>query len=86
MISAVTREIYVQPPITKFYMNFNMMMRYLFLTLEFLIFVMILAGNFLFLAIRMLTPNQVNLVKIEPKKQTASKDTIESISLLVSQY
>ena len=37
--------------------DWNMVVRYLFLSLEFLTFCMTLVANFIFLAIRMLTPN-----------------------------
>ena len=86
MISQITREIYVQPSFEVMAEDFNMIVRYLFLSLEFLTFCMTLFANFIFLAIRMLTPNQVNLVKIEPRKQMASIDTVESLSLLLMQY
>ena len=62
------------------------MMRYLFLVLEFGAFLSILVCNALFLSVRMLTPNQLNLVKVEPRRQMPSIDTMDSLSLLISQY
>ena len=66
--------------------DFNMILRLMFLSLEFLTAISILTGNFMFLSMRMLMPNQYNLVMIEPRRQMASSDSIESLSLLVFQY
>ena len=62
------------------------LVRILFLMFEFYVFFMTLAGNFLFLAFRMLLPNQVTMTYIEPQKQMASTDSIEAMSQLLSQY
>lgn len=86
MISVITQEIYVQPVLSSMFTNFELMTRFLFLSLEFLIFWMTLLSNLLFLAIRMLSPNQVNIVQIRKEKQMPSIDTIESVSVLLQQY
>ena len=69
MINEVVLEIYVQPNFAELMTNFDLLLRYLFLVLEFFVFAATLIGNFLFLAVRMIQPNQINLIRIEPKKQ-----------------
>ena len=86
MITEIVLEIYMQPPFREMKDNFNMVVRYLFLNLECQVFVAILISNFIFCSIRMLTPNQVTLIRIEPKKQMPSTDTIESLAGLMGQY
>lgn len=86
MISQVTKEIYVQPDLAELFTDFNSFIRYAFICFEFFTFIGIVCGNLLFLAVRMLTPNQINIVSIEPKRQLATTDTLESLTLLINQY
>ena len=86
MISEVTKEIYAQPTLDVVQTDLNGMVRYMFFTLEFLVFVMILLGNLLFLSVRMLAPNQVNIVRIEDRRRMACTDTAEALALLQAQY
>ena len=54
MINEVVLEIYVQPNFAELLTNFDLLLRYLFLVLEFFVFAATLFGNFLFLAVRMI--------------------------------
>ena len=86
MISQVTKEIYVQPDLDELFTDFNSLIRYLFICFEVFTFIGIVWGNLVFLAVRMLTLNQINIVSIEPKRQLATTDTLESLTLLINQY
>jgi hypothetical protein len=86
MISFVMKEIYAQPSIYVIVLDPDAMTRFIFMTTEFFIFLSTIIGNLLFLGLRMLTPTQLNLVSIEPKRQLATTDSIESMSLLINQY
>lgn len=86
MISEVIKEIYTMPSIWVILQNEQLLIRYFFLSTEFTIFASILTGNFIFLSIRALTPNQVKLIKLEERKQSPSTDTIESLAVLFAQY
>ena len=68
MISAVTTDIYMQPSVKDMMPNYKSIMRLMFLIFEFTCFVMIVIGNFLFLSMRMCRPNQLNIVRLEPKR------------------
>ena len=68
MISAVVKEIYCMPTIEVLFTDLNALMRFIFLSFEYITFVGIVAGNALYLSVRMLTKNEVNIIKAEPKK------------------
>ena len=53
LISFVCRDIYTTPAIE----DWETLLRYMFLVFEFICFVMIVCGNFLFLSVRMCFPN-----------------------------
>ena len=86
MMSEVVREIYLQPTLMELSNDELAMSRFLFFISEFIIYMSVLAGNFLFLTVRMLTPNQVKLIKIEESKRIAYTDTIETLGLVFAQY
>ena len=86
LISEVIREIYIQPSLIELQQDELAMSRLLFFAAEFSIYMAVLSGNFIFLAVRMLTPNQVKLIKLEENKRIAYTDTIETLGLVFAQY
>jgi len=62
------KDIYMQPSIMEMLENPQSLVRLMFLIYEFINFVMIALANVLFLFCRMCRANQLNIVKIEPKR------------------
>ena len=87
MISVVVKEIFVMPPVETVLINdFNALVRYAFLNIEFICFCAQIVSNFLFLCMRALTPNQVSIIKVDKRRRMASTDTLEANAILLAQY
>ena len=76
----------MQPTIDIVATNIDSLIRLMFLIFQFVNFVMIAIGNCLFLSFRMCRANQINITKVEPRRQMACTDSIESIAVLMQQY
>lgn len=86
LISKIIDAIFRSPSVEVLLQDRQLLQRFFFLSTEFIVFASILTGNFIFLTVRALCPNQVKLIKLDPKKQSPSTDTIESLAVLFAQY
>ena len=86
MVNFAVRAIYKMPGILVIISDADALTRFIFLSMEFFVFISTILSNLTFLGIRMLTPNQINLISIEPKRQLATTDSLESLTLLMNQY
>ncbi len=84
MVNFAVRAIYKMPGILVILTDDDALTRFIFLSMEFFVFISTILGNLTFLGIRMLTPNQINLISIEPKRQLATTDSLDSLALLIN--
>ena len=84
MVNFAVRAIYKMPGILVILTDDDALTRFIFLSTEYFVFLSTILGNLTFLGIRMLTPNQINLISIEPKRQLATTDSLDSLTLLMN--